>query len=409
MVEIELENFEDYYKSKLEDIFSKKKKAAQKLIEDIREGLIDIRNTMDHFLDIKDDLKKKPLRSLTFFTDKVKKEIDQIEIPEDEITYEALMALLKDLKRLFTEINDAAKKSLPKFKSKVQPEIKELNYHTRKLGKKQSVLEKFTLKKYTEVKEAEELLDKLSKFYNLRNNIENAREDLDKLEEDQETTKNELEARKEELLSLEKDKLFRKKKDYRDQAFKLKMKINSELGFKKALRKLKVEVERGNIHLTNISENYVRDFIKNPLRVLLKEGKDLTKFRGLLVQLRHVLEQKKLNLKSDKREKSIEQINKIFDERHIYEDLETYMDLREKIQKTKKKIKKKGLDDQLTDVKNDISVLTQRLEHINNDLKSKNKDYLKYLAKLKRDRNNFQKTIEHVVGEEIKIAIKFSF
>ena len=409
MVEVELENFEEYYKERLDEIFYKKKKTAQKLIEDIREGLLDIQKTMDHFMDIEDELKKKPKRSLNFFTDKVKKEIDKVEIPEKEITYENLMALLKDLKKLFTEINDAAKKSLPKFKSKVQPEIKELNYHTRKLGKKQSVLEKFALKKYTEVKEAEELLDKLSKFYNLRNNIENAREDLDKLEEEKETTENKLEEQKEKLLSLEKHNLFQKKKEARDRAFKLKMKINGELGFKKALRKLKVEVERGNIHLTNITENYVRDFIKNPVRVLLKEEQDLTKFRGLLVQLRHVLEQKKLNLKSDKREKSIAQINKIFDEREIYDDIETYKELKSNIKKTKKKIKNKGLDDQLEEVKNEISVLTQRLEHINNDLESKNKDYLKYLAKLKRDRNRFQKTIEQVLDEEVKIAISFSF
>jgi hypothetical protein len=409
MVEVELENFESWYQERLNEVFNKKKKAAQKLIEDIREGLIDIQKTMDHFMDIEDELKKKPKRSLNFFTDKVNKEIEKVEIPDDRITYENLMALLKDLKRLFTEINDAAKKSIPKFKSKVQPEIKELNYHTRKLGKKQSVLEKFALKKYTEVKEAEDLLDKLSKFYNLRNNIENAREDLDKLEEEQETTKSELKKQKEKLLSLEKHKLFQNKKEARDKAFKLKMKINGELGFKKALRKLKVEVERGNIHLTDITENYVRDFIKNPVRVLLKEGQDLTKFRGLLVQLRHVLEQKKLNLKSDKREKSIAQINKIFDEREIYDDIDTYKDLKEEIKKTKKKIKKKGLDDQLEEVKSQISVLTQRLEHINNDLESKNKDYLKYLAKLKRDRNRFQKTIEQVLEEEVKIAISFSF
>ncbi len=409
MVEIELEKFPEFYREKLNDIFYKEKKAANKLIEDIRESLIDISNTMDHFLDIKDELKKKPLRSLTFFTDKIKKEIDEIEVPDEELTYKSIMGLLKDLKRLFTEINDAAKKSLPKFKSKVQPEIKELNYHTRKLGKKQATLEKFALKKYTEVKNAEDLLDKLSKFYNLRNNIENAREDIDTLEEEKEETEENLEKLKKELLSLEKDELFRNKKQYRDQSFKLKMKINGELGFKKALRKLKVEVGRGNIHLTNISENYVRDFIKNPLRVLMSEGEDLTKFRGLLVQLRHILEKKKLNLKSDKREKSIEQINKIFDERQIYDDLEKYKELRENIKKIKKKIKKMGLDDQLNEVKNKISVLTQRLEHTNNDLESKNKDYLKYLAKLKRDRNSFQKVIENVVDEEVKIAIKFSF
>ncbi len=408
-IEINLEDFEDFYREKINEIFNKKKKVALKLIEDIRENLLDIKTCMNHFREVKDRLNEKALKSLDFFCDKIKKEIDEIKIPEDHISYEDLNQLLKAVKQLFTSINDAAKKSLPKFQSEVQSEIKELNYLSRKLGKKQSILEQFLLKKYNDVKEAEDLSQKVPKFYTLRSNIENAKQNLEQFEKEQEEIKEELEELKKTLLKLEKDSLFQKLKQNRENLFQLKIKINNELAFKKALKKLKVEVERDNIHLTNIDENYVRAFVKNPIGVLRKEGKDLTKFRGLLVQLRHVLEQNKLNLKSDKREKTIDQINKIFDDREIYENLEQYKEIRSTIEKIRKKIQSKGLDEKLESVKNDISVYTQRLEHNESDIERKNRDYLKYLARLKKDRDEFQKLVENFIGEKIKLTIKFSF
>lgn len=408
-IEINLEEFEDFYKEKLNEKFNKKKKAATKLIDDIRENLLDIKLCMKHFREVKDRLNEKALRSLDFFCDKIKKEVDEIKIPEDHISYENINELLKSLKHLFTSINDAAKKSLPKFQSEVQSEIKELNYLSRKLGKKQSILEQFLLKKYNDVKEAEDLVQKVPKFYTVRSNIENAKQDLEQLEKEQQEIKEELEELKKTLLKLENHSLFQKLKQNRENLFQLKIKINNELGFKKALRKLKVEVERDNIHLTDLNENYVKAFIKNPIRVLRNEGKDLTKFRGLLVQLRHILEQNKLNLKSDKREKTIDQINKIFDDREIYENLEKYKELRSAIKKIKKKIQSKGLDENLESVKNDISVYTQRLEHIESDIERKNRDYLKYLARLKKDRDEFQNLVEKFIGEKVKLTIKFSF
>lgn len=408
-IDIDLEDFEEYYKEKLEERFSKKRKAIYKIIDDIKENLLDIKVCMDHFMDVKDQLKEKSLKSLVFFCDRIKKEIDEINIPEEELNYDNLMQLLKAIKQLFTNINDAARKSLPKFQSEVQSEIKELNYLSRKLGKRQSILEQFLLKKYGDVKEAEDLLNKLPKFYTLRNNIENAKQDLEEIEKEQEETERDLEKLKNKLLKLEKDPLFQKLKNNQDALFQLRIDINNELGFTKALRKLKVELERNNLHLTNIDEEYVKAFIKNPIQVLRKEGKDLTKFRGLLVQLRYVLEENKLNLKSDKREKTIDQINKIFDDREIYDKLEKYNELRDKITKIKKKITSKGLDEKLEEVKNDISVYTQRAEHLESDGERKNRDYLKYLARLKKERDDFQKLVEKMIGEKTKLTITFSF
>jgi hypothetical protein len=363
MVEIILEEFEDFYKQKIEDEFSKLRKGAHKLIDDIQENLIEIKICMDHFIETGEGrVDSKAMRSLNFFSDRVKKEINDVNVPEDEISFENILKLVNSIKKLFNSINDVARKSLPKFKSEVQTEIKELNYLTRKLGKKQNILDKYVRKKYTPVKEAEELLDKLPKFFNLRENIENAKKDLDDFQEEKQQIEQELEDLNKQLLVLEKNELFKNLDDLRDKIFKLRLKINNQLVFKKALKKLRVEIERENIHLTNLDVNYIKDFLKSPLNVLLKEEKESRKFTSLLVQLRHVLEENKLNLKTDKREKSIEQINEIFDKRELFDDVEKYKDLKNEVNETKKKIKDKGLDEKVEDVKNEIAVYTQKLE-----------------------------------------------
>ena len=90
---------------------------------------------------------------------KIRKEIDEVGVPEEDITYDAMYNLLNSIKKLFTNINDIAKKSIPKFQKELQSEIKELSYITRKLGNKQKILDEFLRKKYTDLKDAEQLLE----------------------------------------------------------------------------------------------------------------------------------------------------------------------------------------------------------------------------------------------------------
>ena len=409
MVEITLEDFEEFYNKKLNEIYYKEKKVASKIINDIKENLISIKICMDHFLEAKEALDQKALKSLKFFSERIKKEIDEIDIPDDEITHENLMSLFNSIKKLFININDIAKKSLPKFQKEVQGEIKELNYITRKLNKRQLILDGFIRKKYAEIKNAEDLLNKVPKFYTLRENIENTKNDTEKFENEKLELEKKVELFNKNLVDLEKDDLFKELKKSREELFKLKIEINDELGFKKALKKLKVEIERNNLYVQNLDETYIREFIKDPIYVLSREEKNLNKFRTLLIQLRHILEENKLNLKTDKKEKTIEQINKIFDNKKIYEDLKELNEIREKINNIKMDIEKEGLDGKLDSIKNDISLFTQRLEHIENDISKRNKDYLRYLASLKKEREDFQKLIEDVIGEEFRLNITITF
>jgi len=410
MIEKNLEDFEEFYTEKINNIFSKIKKVLKKLILEIRENLIEIKVCLDHFLEIEEGkIDQKAQKSLHFFSDRIRKEIDEIEVPEEDITYDNTLDLLNSIKRLFTSINEIARKSLPKFQKEVQPQIKELNYITRKLGKNQANLDEFMRKKYNEVKEAEYLLKKLPKLFSLKENIEHAKADLDQFEielEEREKKQDELNTQ---LLKLEKNNLFKDLEVEKDKLFKLQMKINDEIGFKKALKKFKFELEKGNLHITNIDLNYLRDFLKNPIKILASERKDLPKFTSLMVQVRHVLGENKLNLKTDTKQKTIEHINAIFDEKILQTNIEEYLQLKEQIKSIEEQIQTAGLAEKLDRLKNDISNNTIKLEHAQNDYARKNKDYTRYLNSLKNEREEFQTLVEDKIGEQIKLNIVFTF
>jgi len=410
MIEISLEEFEDYYKEQLESQFFKVKKAVKKLLSDINASLLEIKVCTDHFIDAGEgNIDEKALKSLHLFSDKIRKEIDEVGVPEEDITYDAMYNLLNSIKKLFTNINDIAKKSIPKFQKELQSEIKELSYITRKLGNKQKALDEFLRKKYTDVKEAEYLLKKLPKLFALKENIENAKSDLEGFEKELEERQSEQENLTEALKKIEKNELFKEQDQLEAKLARLRMDINNQFGFKKALKKLKFELEKDTMHIPNINIYFLRDFLKNPINTLVNESRDLPKFSALLIQLRHILEDNKLNLKSDVKDKTIQQINTIFNEKNIQNEIDNLKLLRSEINDIKKKIEHEGLAVKRDEIKNKISLNTVKLEHLENDLDRKNKDYLRYLSSLKNEREEIQKSIKDHINQEVKLSITFNF
>ncbi|MHA1933124.1 MAG: hypothetical protein ACW96X_11320 [Promethearchaeota archaeon] len=270
MIEKDLEDFEEFYNEKIDSIFSKVKRASRKIIVEIRDNLIEIKVCLDHFIEAgKDKIDQKSQKSLNFFSDRIRKEIDEVEIPEDEINYDNILDLLNSIRKLFTTINEIARKSLPKFQKEVQPQIKELNYITRKLGKKQAILDEFLRKKYSELKNAEHLMKKLPKIYTLKDHIEHSKTDLEQFEVELEERKKTEEDLNEKLVELEKNDLFRELETAKDKLFQLQIKINDEIGFKKALKKFKFELEKNTINVPSVDLIYLRDFLKSPIGTLV--------------------------------------------------------------------------------------------------------------------------------------------
>jgi len=394
----------------LEEIFSKVKRKAQKLTESIDQSLIDLKKSIDRMekSEAKENLDQKANKSLLYFTERVKKDINIIEIPED-MTYEKLSTLLKEIKKLFELITDISKKTIPKFQRDFQAEIKDLHYYTRKLGQKGGILDKFLREKYKKIREAENLINKLPKLFALKNNIENAKNSINEIGNEKEDVTIQLESLKNELLKFEDHALFKKQSDLNNDLFNLKIDINDNLKFKKALKKLRVEVERGTIKLRNISIDDIKDFLKDPIVNLCKDSKDLRKLSILLVQLRITLESNELKLKTTKKESTIEHINQILSGNELKENIERYKHLQEEISNLEKEINDTGLSKNISQLKEKIASASLKKDHLENDFKKKNDDYLSYLKKLKEEREKFSKMVESITDERIKIAITFTF
>jgi chromosome segregation ATPase len=410
MIEIPLEEFEDFYKERLESQFFKVKKAVKKILTDIKEILLEIKVCTDHFIEAGEgNVDEKALKSLHLFSDKIRKEIDEVGVPEEDINYDAMYNLLNSIKKLFTNINDIAKKSVPKFQKQLQSEIKELSYITRKLSNKQKILDNFLRQKYTDVKDAEYLLKKLPKIYTLKENIEKAKSDLVKFENELEERQLELENLTEALKNIEKNELFEELDQREAKLASLKMNINNQFGFKKALKKLKFEMEKDTLKNPNINIYFLKDFLKNPINSLVSESRELPKFSAMLIQLRYILEDNKLNLKSEVKDKTIQQINTIFEKKNIQKEIENLKITSSEIEDTKKKIELEGLAVKREEIKNKISLNTVKVEHLENDLDRKNKDYVRYLTSLKTEREGIQKSIVEAINQEVKLNITFNF
>lgn len=394
----------------MEDIFFKVKRKAQKMIESIDEGLNDLKKSIDRMenSEAKENLDQKANKSLQYFNERIKKDINEIDIPE-EMTYESLSELLKAIKKLFELINDISKKTIPKFQKDFQVEIKDLHYHTRKLGQKGGMLDKLLREKFKSVREAEHLLNRLPKLFALKNNIEHAKSSINEIEKEKEEVAKLLESLESELLKLEDNELFKKQSELNNALFNLKIDLNDSLKFKKALKKLRVELERGNIKLRNISLNDIKEFLKDPIVSLCKDSKDLRKLSNLLVQLRLSLESNELNLKTTKKETTIEQINQILSGNKLKENVERFKQTQEEMRNLEKQISEIGLSKKLTQIKEKIASTSLKKEHLENDFKKKTEDYLSYLKKLKEERERFSKLVEDKTEEKVKIEIIFTF
>ena len=149
--------------------------------------------------------------------------------------------------------------------------------------------------------------------------------------------------------------------------------------------------------------------VEGVYQALQNERQDLPKFTASLVQLRRTLEENKLNLKSETKEKTIEQINEIFESKEIQNDIEKLNEINDKIKQIKEKIKTAGLADKLENIKNEISINSVKLEHTQTDLERRNKDYNRYLNSLKEERESFQELASQVLEEPVKLTITFGF
>ena len=114
----------------------------EELIKEIDSDLIQIKTSLDQLIKSGGEkLKQKALRSFTFFTARLKEELDNIKIPLIINSYN-LNNFAESLTKFINAIDFISKRTLSDFSREVHSEVAELNFLIQKLEKRHLILKK---------------------------------------------------------------------------------------------------------------------------------------------------------------------------------------------------------------------------------------------------------------------------
>lgn len=183
--------------------------------------------------------------------------------------------------------------------------------------------------------------------------------------------------------------------------------LSDSLKFKKAFKKLLKGLEKGSIRAREMRPDQIKAYIKSPVTNIINDGPKIPQLRQILIKTRLMLEDEHdpLKLKSDLRERIIENINQIVSENSLEENIKEIIQIRDEKAECKKILEKKGLEQKRNELKDKIATLTIDFEHFENDLNRRKREFKELLEKVGNDRNELQKMVCEETFEDIKLKV----
>jgi hypothetical protein len=112
-----------------------------------------------------------------------------------------------------------------------------------------------------------------------------------------------------------------------------------------------------------------------------------------------------LQLKGELKSKIISNINDIVNENILEPYINQILEYRAKKKEIKKILDERGLETQRNDLKDKIANLTIQVEHDQNDLNRRKREYHELIERVVSEREELQKNLKIQTGEEIKINV----
>ncbi len=414
VTELKLEELDKWYAAAIEERFESHHKMLGKLFKKSAEEIAAIKLSLKNWMNREDNpeeekLDEKASRIMERFLEIIHNTVDKIQIPtyHTSITFENSRKYVESVNRLYQTYNVEGKKALKRFWEKFKIEVKEIDMHLRKLGKYSGKINRFIIKKYKDGKEAESVLDDIP---HLRHHIERlgqSKVKIDDMEKNLAQMKQDLTSQEEELYSLGQHPDVQTLDDLDRKNIRLTRDFTDNLKFKKAFKKLRKAMEKDQIRVRDFTVNDIKRYMKSNVDGIIDEGAKIPQLKQVLIKTRLILEDENhpLNLKTELREKILENIHEIVNENILEPQIEQLKQYREKIAEFKKKIEKAGIEARRRELKEKIATLTADKEHFENDLKHQRREYKSLLAKIQSSRSELQDNVEEQTGEEVKIKI----
>jgi len=411
MTEIPLEELEIYYTEQLNIFYAKQKKALKKFVERLEKFIVELKNAIDKMRERKDSIKteldEQAEKYVDRFYSKVKENLDVIQVPENP-TAEGVYKLIDEIKKLFLNMNELGRKNIPKFAKEFQLELKEIDFITRKINELYLHIDTFIRRKYEQPKEAENVIKQFPKIINTVERIISTKVTVDNFNSEVENLEIELRTLEQDIIEIENNSLFQKQSKFEKNLFDLRIEFDNKLKFRKALKKLKKKIESSGA-TRGITQDSLKKYISDPYLTIVKDGESHPQLTEFLIQLRFMLESGVLLLKTDAKNKLLENIDQIISKGVLKNIILEYQDITSKLQEINENPEQKALNDRLLELKNIFAIKTQDLEHIKADATHRISEYRHLLEKLKTDRDEIQKKIKEFINQDIDVRITLKF
>ncbi|MHA1730002.1 MAG: hypothetical protein ACTSWY_14930 [Promethearchaeota archaeon] len=412
MPELALADLKEWYIERINDVYYSYKRKLSKYLKNMDNLFVDLKNAVKKMKEREEevDLEEKTAKYLERFYEKVKSNLESVKIPEKPI-YTEVTELLDEFKKIFVNMNETGRKYIRHFADKFKLELKEIDMITRKISGQMAKIDHFLRKKYGNVKDAESLLKKIPILESISEKITSSKSTIDNIKKQKEILNNELKSLENQILEIENNPLVVEQEKIKNELFKLRIKFNNAIKFKKPLKKLKKRFESSRSY-KDITPDQIKKYITDPINTIARDGENHPQLTKFLVQLRFLLEEKggtSLKLKADTRDKVLHNIEEIVSEGLLKDIIGQYNRLNKELKEKNQELKEKKLSSQQDDLKKSISLKTQNNEHLEADIKHQSNEYHKLLMKLREERDELQKNIKEYVDEDIKIQITLNY
>ena len=412
--EIPLDELEEWYLKSLQTRFKKQHKLLTKLYSNAEREIAEARTSLRTWTQRTAAKEEEPLdpknqKIMERFIQSVIESLESIEIPtvHVDITYENSQNFVDGIKKVYGIYNNQGRKSIPRFGKAYKIEIKEIDLHLRKLGNLSAKVNKFLLKNYQDGKSAEGLLKKIPLLNNNIERLGTTKSKIENLEQERENMKKNLKEMEEKLFDLSQDPDLQNLERIEDIEQKKSTILSDSLKFKKAFKKLLKGLEKGTIRARELRSDQIKAYIKSPVSNIINDGPKIPQLRQILIKTRLMLEdaQDPLKMKTDLRNRIIQNINQIVSENSLESIIQEIIQIRDEKYECKKLLEKKGIEQKRNELKDKIATLTVDFEHFNNDLNRRKREFKELLEKVGNDRNELQKLVCDETFEEIKIKV----
>lgn len=415
MKEIELVKLEEWYHKKIEDRFKKEHKAFQKLFQVAEKEIAETLNALKAWTDPNRKppegvakLDDKNQKILARFVERLIEYIKEIKMPfvHMKMSYENVNIYCDLVKKLYQTYNETGRRDIHRFYENYKLEIKELELHLSKIGDITQKIASFLRSNYQEGKVAESLLQRIPKLISSIERLAQNKTQIENADKEFAAMQERMKSLEEKLYALGEDPSLKEFETLERQEQTTIFEFDEVLKFKKGFKKLQKLFEKQS-QVRGMTESDIRPYLKNPIETIIQQGNKIPNLKEILLKLRILVEDEEdlLQLKGELKPKILSNINSIVNNNLLEPYITRIQEIRLKKETLKKILIEKGIENQRTDLKEKIAILTEEIEHFSNDLNRRKREYRDLIERVASDREELHKMIREQTGEDIKINI----